>query len=289
MSGNSMRDFQNERVAQAVETEEASPTSEAGPVISPAQAGALLSGPINKVQRQAIIQSVGQHYGNRQVQRLVSMAQRSASAGPEGGPLESELISRIQSERSNGQPMDTSVRREVEGTLGHDLSPVRIHSGPTAADLSSQMGAKAFTTGRDIFLGENASASDKELITHEATHTIQQGMSEDAPSTIGAADTAHEKAAEHNAAHGSPVGAGVQREAEGEEEEAEGVQMMRDPDIQREAEEEEEAEGVQMMRDPALQREMEGEEEEGEEGIARMMDPSIQREMEGEEEEADES
>jgi hypothetical protein len=285
MSGNSMRDFQDERVAQAQETEEAGPENEAGPVISPAQAGALLSGPMNKVQRQAIVQSVGQHFGNRQVQRLVSMAQRSASAGPGGGPLESDLISRIQSERSNGQPMDTSVRREVEGTLGQDLSPVRVHSGPTAADLSSQMGAKAFTTGRDIFLGEGASASDTELITHEATHTIQQGMSEDAPSTIGAADTDHEKAAEHNAAHGPAVGAGVQREAEGGEEEGEEVARKLDTSIQREAEgDEEEGEEVARKLDPSIQRESEGGEEEEEE-VARQIDPSIQREAEADEEE----
>jgi hypothetical protein len=250
-----MREFQDERAIAAQETEEASPEADAAPVISPAQAGAMLSGKLNKVQRQAIIQSVGQHYGNRQVQRLVNQTQRSASAGAEGGPLESELISRIQSERSNGQPMDTSVRRQVEGSLGQDLSAVRVHSGEAAADLSSQMGAKAFTTGRDIFLGEGASASDTALMTHEATHTIQQGMGEAAPSSIGAADTEHEHAAEHNAAHGGEGGLGVQREADDEE-----LQMMRDPEVQREAEEEEE-EGVERMME--VQREAEEEEEEG--------------------------
>lgn len=264
MSGNGMRDFQDERVAQAQETEEVSPESDVAPVISPSQAGALLKSPMNKVQRQAIIQSVGQHFGNRQVQRLVSQAQRSASAGPGGGPLEGELISRIQSERSNGQPMDSSVRREIEGSLGADLSAVRVHSGESAADLSSQMGAKAFTTGRDIFLGEGASASDTSLLKHEATHTIQQGMSEDAPSSIGAADTAHEKEAEHNAAH-SEAGAGVQRMGEEEEEEGESAERIIDNSIQREAEggEDEEEEGVARMLDNSVQREGEEEEEEG--------------------------
>lgn len=257
MSGNSMREFQDERAIEAQETEEATPEAEVTPVISPAQAGAMLNGKMNKVQRQAIIQSVGQHFGNRQVQRLVSQAQRSASSGPGGGPLEGELISKIQSERSSGQPMDTSVRREVEGTLGEDLSAVRVHSGNTAAELSSQMGAKAFTTGRDIFLGEGASASDTSLMTHEATHTIQQGMGEEAPSSIGAANTEHEHAAEHNASHGSEGAQGVQREAEEEE-----VMMMRDPEVQRESEEEEE-EGVERIME--VQRESEEEEDEGEE------------------------
>lgn len=267
MSGNGMREFQDELATAVPETEEASPEAETGPVISPAQAGAMLSGKMNKVQRQALVQSVGQHFGNRQVQRLVSQAQRSASAGPDGGPLESDLISRIQSERSSGQPMDTTVRRDIEGTLGQDLSAVRVHSGSASADLSSEMGAKAFTTGRDIFLGEGASASDRSLMTHEATHTIQQGMSEAAPSSIGAADTAHEHAAEHNAAHGAEVGAGVQREADDEE-----LQMMRD--VQREGEDEE----VQMLRDPDIQREAEDEE------VQMMRDPDVQREAADEEE-----
>jgi hypothetical protein len=133
------------------------------------------------------------------------------------------------------------------------------------------MGAKAFTTGRDIFLGEGASATDTSLMTHEATHTIQQGMGESAPSSIGAADTEHEHAAEHNASQG---GLGVQREAEEDE-----LQMMRDPDVQREAEEDE----LQMMRDPEVQRESEEEEEEG---VERMME--VQREAEEEEEEGTE-
>lgn len=267
MSGSGMRDFQDERVAQAQETEEASPESEVAPVISPSQAGALLSRGMNKVQRQAIIQSVGQHFGNRQVQRLVSQAQRSASAGPEGGPLEGDLISRIQSERSNGRPMDTSVRRELEGSLGADLSAVRVHSGESSEQLSHEMGAKAFTTGRDIFLGEGASASDTSLLRHEATHTIQQGMSEDAPSSIGAADTAHEKEAEHNASH-SHSDAGVQR--------------MEDHSGHDHAEEE----GVARMVADTIQREGEGGEEEEEEGVARMME--VQREGEEEEEEGSE-
>jgi hypothetical protein len=259
MSGNGMREFQDERAMEAQETEEVAPEAEVAPVISPAQAGAMLGGKMNKVQRQAIIQSVGQHYGNRQVQRLVSQAQRSASSGPGGGPLESELISRIQSERSSGQPMDTTVRREVEGTLGQDLSAVRVHSGASAAELSSQMGAKAFTTGRDIFLGEGASASDTSLMTHEATHTIQQGMGEDAPSSIGAANTEHEHAAEHNAAHGGEGALGVQREAEEDE-----LQMMRDPDVQREMEGGEEEE-EEVARTLEVQREAEEEEDEGQE------------------------
>ncbi len=243
-------DFKDERTAQTPDN--ASPVSEADttalPTVSPTTAGAMLGGRMAGAQRQALVQTVGQNFGNRQVQRLLRTVQRqaqtseegllhSASAGPEGGPLESNLAQQIQSERPKGQPLDSGVRRQVESSLGYDLSAVRVHTDNTAAELSQQMGAKAFTTGRDIFYGPGASPSDVSLTSHEATHTIQQGMSEAAPSMIGAADTAHEQAAEHNAAHlGSP--AGLQRQTAAEED---AVQMLRDPELQRSTEEDEEA------------------------------------------------
>ena len=209
---------------------------ESAPVVAPSLAANMLNGPMATAQRQALVQSVGRNYGNKQVQRMLSSSRRSASAGAEGGPLEQDLSQRVQSERSSGQPLDSTIRRAAEEKLGHDLSPVRIHTGETAATLNSQMGAKAFTSGRDIFLGENASPSDSGLMMHELTHTVQQGMSEDPPASIGAANTSHEHAAEQASTMTSAGGAGVQRENAEEDE----LQMMRDSEVQREGEEEEE-------------------------------------------------
>ena len=81
-----------------------------------------------------------------------------------------------------------------------------IAEGESSAALNREVGATAFTAGRDIFLGEGASPADSSLMHHEITHTIQQGMTESKPAAIGAADTEHEQAAEAIAS--SPVAAG---------------------------------------------------------------------------------
>ncbi len=289
MSQDGMLQYENDRMAHQPELEEASEVGQeqAAPVISPSAASSLLNAPLNPVQRRALVQNVGQNFGNKQVQRLLGTIRRSASSGPEGGPLEGDLSQVIQSERSKGTPLDGNVRRQVESSIGHDLSPVRVHTDSVSAELNRQMGAKAFTTGRDIFYGEGQLPSDLSLTTHEATHTVQQGFSETAPSSIGAADTAHEKAADHAAAHGS-AGAGVQRQGAEEDE----VAMKRDDAVQREGDEEElqmkrddavqrvgaEDEELQMKRDDTVQRE--GEDEE----LQMKRDDAVQRE--GEEEEA---
>ena len=255
MAQDGMKEYQQERANQLADNDQVPEMEQEqrAPAIAPAAAANLLKGPLAGAQRRSVVQNVAQNFGNRQVQRMLGTVRRSASSGPEGGALEENLAQKIQSERSKGQSLDASVRREVEQTVGHDLSPVRVHTDSTSSELNQQLGAKAFTSGRDIFFGEGHSPTDRELITHEATHTVQQGFSEAAPSSVGAANTSHEQAADHAAAHAGSASGGVQREAAPEEEE---LQAKRDDAVQREGEEEE----VQAKRDDAVQRE--GEEEE---------------------------
>ena len=129
--------------------------------------------------------------------QLAGVVQRkSDGAGLGGGELETDIADRIQGERASGQPMDAGVRDQVERTTGHDLSGVRVHQGEEAQTLNRQVGAMAFTTGRDIFLGEGQSANDAALLGHEATHAVQQGMGEERPASIGASNTGAETAAD---------------------------------------------------------------------------------------------
>lgn len=63
--------------------------------------------------------------------------------------------------------------------LGADLSGIRVHSGPTSTELNDRIQAKAFTTGNDIYFRDSvpdvSTSTGQELLTHELTHTIQQG------------------------------------------------------------------------------------------------------------------
>ncbi|HEY4385663.1 MAG TPA: DUF4157 domain-containing protein, partial [Ktedonobacteraceae bacterium] len=77
--------------------------------------------------------------------------------------------------------LDTTVSNALGEKLSHNFNRVRIHSGPTSAQVAKQLGARAFTVGNDIFLGATAhrlqGGEREQLLTHEAVHTAQQGSS----------------------------------------------------------------------------------------------------------------
>jgi len=90
-----------------------------------------------------------------------------------------ELEMGIDGERGRGQPLSEQLRASLEPNLGCDLSEVRMHTDNEADRLSQQLGARAFTTGSDVFFREGAyqpeSQSGRGLIAHEMTHVVQQG------------------------------------------------------------------------------------------------------------------
>ncbi|WP_406264309.1 DUF4157 domain-containing protein [Streptomyces sp. NBC_00191] len=76
-----------------------------------------------------------------------------------------------------GQPLDLSVRRELEEQLGHDFSRVRLHTDRDAGQLTEMLGADAVAVGQDIFFREGAyrpgTADGQRLLAHELLHTMQ--------------------------------------------------------------------------------------------------------------------
>jgi hypothetical protein len=62
----------------------------------------------------------------------------------------------------------------MEPAFGADFSGVRLHHDSESDALARSMTAKAFTTGADIFLRQDASPSDTSLLAHELTHVVQQ-------------------------------------------------------------------------------------------------------------------
>lgn len=190
-----------------------------------------------------------QTIGNRAVQRLI---QRSGGDGP--FELDDDTAGRINRMRGGGQPLDAGVQAQMSAATGYDLSDVRVHTSAEANDLSRQISAKAFTTGRDIFFREGAyspgSGSGQHLISHELTHVVQQSTGavsgSGAGMTVNPPGDAFEQEADAAASSvAGSLGGQVQRQVEEEEEET----------LQRQAlEEEEEEEMVQTQ-------EMEEEEE----------------------------
>jgi hypothetical protein len=101
----------------------------------------------------------------------------TAAIGAAGGELDGESTGQIEAARGGGAPLDAGVRREMESGFGRSLGDVRIHTDARADQLSRQMSARAFTTGRDIFFGKGeydpTSAAGRHTLAHELAHTTQ--------------------------------------------------------------------------------------------------------------------
>jgi len=88
------------------------------------------------------------------------------------------IMERLQARRGSGMPLPAAVQRQLEASLNHDLSGVRVHADTEADLLSKKVNAVAFTTGQDIYFQSGKfdpnSQTGIELLAHEATHTVQQ-------------------------------------------------------------------------------------------------------------------
>jgi len=115
------------------------------------------------------------HLGNRAVQRL--LAQCSGDGSTE---LDNETANRINRQRGGGMTLDTAIQKKMSEAMGHDFRDVRVHTSREGHELSQQLNAKAFTTGRDIFFREGEyspqSSNGQELLAHELTHVVQQNL-----------------------------------------------------------------------------------------------------------------
>ncbi len=168
-----------------------------------------------------------QTIGNRAVQRL--LAQR---AGDGAFELDEATQARINRERGGGQPLDNTVRASMGKAMGQALPAVRVHTSPTADALSRDLGARTFTTGRDIFFSAGAyephSTSGQELLAHELTHVAQQNAgagSSGGEMTVNAPGDVYEQEADAVAKtivnHPATNGSEIQRQMQDQEEEEE--------------------------------------------------------------------
>lgn len=124
-----------------------------------------------KVMRMAVPDSAGVRVEGTSQSQVQRVSGPTVHSGPPMGA--------VQSHTGGGAPLAPPVRGFMEPRFGADFSSVRIHTGESAARLSTNLDAHAFTVGQHIFFGKNKYQPDtqtgKELIAHELTHTIQQG------------------------------------------------------------------------------------------------------------------
>jgi hypothetical protein len=167
-------------------------------------AGAHAAGLQRRVAREparvgASLLQLQRQYGNQYVQRVLSLFRSPADAGPEA-----QIEAGIQRARGGGHSLDTGVRRQMESAFGADFSAVKVHRDSAANSLSSSVGARAFTTGSDIFFSEGAynpgTSGGRELLAHELTHVVQQnGRGVQAKLEVSQPGDESERAAEETA------------------------------------------------------------------------------------------
>ncbi len=74
--------------------------------------------------------------------------------------------------RTPGRPLDDDTRNEMETRLGAVFSDVRIHTDAAAQASAAEVGARAYTSGSHVVIGDGG--ADKHTLAHELTHVIQQ-------------------------------------------------------------------------------------------------------------------
>jgi hypothetical protein len=113
-------------------------------------------------------------YGNRYVQRVVTVAR---ATGGEGDVMP-DVERAIESSSGGGQSLDSGIQKQMGHALNADFSGVRVHTDAGADGLNNSLSARAFTTGRDIYFRQGeynpGSSSGRELLAHELTHVVQQ-------------------------------------------------------------------------------------------------------------------
>lgn len=114
----------------------------------------------------------------RVLSRLPTVQARPQAQIPEAEREADRLSSVVQ----GGSP--DSVKEAMGRRLGSDFSGVRFHTDAEAAARADAMGARAFTSGADVYFGEGG--FDAAVAAHELVHTAQQGMVDSAAATVAA-------------------------------------------------------------------------------------------------------
>ncbi len=137
--------------------------------------------------------------GNQAVQRLLAHKSKATAddrrqdaesgsphlvqraIGVDGGETDANTESAIEQARGSGQGLPNEVQTKMEGTFGADFSAVRVHTDARSESLNRAVGARAFTTGNDIFVRPSeyspGSREGQKLLAHELTHVVQQSGS----------------------------------------------------------------------------------------------------------------
>jgi hypothetical protein len=89
-----------------------------------------------------------------------------------------DIRSGLERTRNSGVPLPDSTNSLMSRAFGSDFSTVGIHTDEHAARMNTQLNAKAFTYGNNIYFNKGqynpTTQHGKRLLAHELTHVVQQ-------------------------------------------------------------------------------------------------------------------
>lgn len=113
------------------------------------------------------------------IQTFAIQREKSSGGGLTPSVTSDTFNSRLATSKGGGKPLPQKTQQEMNTAFSADFSQVRIHTGNTAAQMSSSVYAKAFAHKGDIYFNEGQyqpeTKEGKKLIAHELTHVVQQG------------------------------------------------------------------------------------------------------------------
>ncbi|MEM6966422.1 MAG: DUF4157 domain-containing protein [Bacteroidota bacterium] len=90
-----------------------------------------------------------------------------------------QVAKQLKQSKGSGSSMPKSTQVEMEKSFGVDFSQVKVHTNDKAVQMNKDLGAQAFTHGKDVYFNEGkfspTSKEGKRLLAHELTHVVQQG------------------------------------------------------------------------------------------------------------------
>jgi hypothetical protein len=138
----------------------------APPVVDPGAEG--------RVRRAPVANEVVDPGASGRVRRMATPEPVRRASGPPPVASDAAAARRIEAARAAvANPLPAPVKARLEHGFGHKLDAVRVHTGPTARAAAASIGARAYTEGNRITLGDKESEHDLHLMAHETTHVVQ--------------------------------------------------------------------------------------------------------------------
>ncbi|MFE7838905.1 DUF4157 domain-containing protein [Streptomyces sp. NPDC057474] len=122
---------------------------------------------------EAVVQMLrrdGHPWAREQHQHGAGCGHQEDGGQPAGPAVQRSAVHNVLS--TGGRPLDDTARADMEGRLGADFADVRIHTDAAAKASAAEIGARAYTSGNHIVIGDGG--ADEHTLAHELTHVIQQ-------------------------------------------------------------------------------------------------------------------